>query len=282
MTAHPIATRLRQHFVARFGTIPTDPPIVIGATGGSGTRALHAALAAAGVYMGARLNGAGDAMDFEPFLDDVINPVLTITRSPDYRLEDLPPDMRRRWTRRLTGIARLHVADGGSMEWGWGWKNPRSMYILPLIAAVVPEFRFVHLVRDGRDMALSSNQNQTRKHFEALFGEAAPEVPEHANIRLWARANSAVADWGERALGERYLRVRFEDLCAAPGPIINRILAMLPSPARHGVDIARRSAAEVSAPESIERWRTLDPTVMTALAGEASDVLTRFGYPLET
>ena len=44
-------------------------PVVIGGTGGSGTRAVQSALAAAGVFMGERLNESGDAMDFEPFLD---------------------------------------------------------------------------------------------------------------------------------------------------------------------------------------------------------------------
>ena len=63
------------------------PPIVVGATSGSGTRVVQAVLARAGVFMGVRLNEAGDAMDFEPILDELINPVLAVTRSLDYRAE---------------------------------------------------------------------------------------------------------------------------------------------------------------------------------------------------
>ena len=54
----------------------------------SGTRAVCHALQALGVFMGTRLDGAGDAMDFEPILDDGINAVLrtteawTMTRTP--------------------------------------------------------------------------------------------------------------------------------------------------------------------------------------------------------
>ena len=51
--------------------------------------------------------------------------------------------------------------------------------------AISPALRFLHVVRDGRDMALSENQNQLRKH-----GEAAP-IPEdlpppHARSRSGA------------------------------------------------------------------------------------------------
>ena len=78
---------------------------------------------------------------------------------------------------------------------------------------------FLHLVRDGRDMALSDNQNQPKKHYQALFGdayEACHDAAPECAIRLWATANSQVADWGERELGNRYMRVRFEDVCASP------------------------------------------------------------------
>jgi hypothetical protein len=70
-------------------------PIVVGGTGGSGTRVVRAVLARAGAFMGVRLNGAGDAMDFEPFLDATINPVLAVTRSFDYSMDTLPAALRR-------------------------------------------------------------------------------------------------------------------------------------------------------------------------------------------
>ena len=55
-------------------------PIVIGGSGGSGTRVLRNALIAAGVFMGTRVNDAGDALDFEPWLDCRINHILAATR----------------------------------------------------------------------------------------------------------------------------------------------------------------------------------------------------------
>jgi hypothetical protein len=247
------------------------PPIVVGGTGGSGTRIVQAVLARAGASMGARLNEAGDAMDFEPFLDATINPVLTVTRSLDYRLDDVPECLRRTALRdfdQAVGCYRGERPTGGR----WGWKNPRSMYVLPLIHARFPQMNFVHVLRDGRDMALSDNRNQLRKHYEALFGEPASEHDNRAALRLWAATNAAVADWGERVLGPRYLRLRFEDLCHDPA---NSCAALarrlgLPIVAGHGL------ASIVAAPATIGRWRRapaaapIEPSAIAALAA--------FGY----
>ena len=64
-------------------------------------------------------------------------------------------------------VARQHAeADGRP----WGWKEPRSVYLLPFLAAELPGLRFLHVVRDGRDMAFSENQVQLRKHGDAVLG----------------------------------------------------------------------------------------------------------------
>jgi hypothetical protein len=272
--------RLRTALAGLAGRLPAEPPIVVGATGGSGTRAVCFALAEAGVHMGRpeRLNGAGDAMAFEPWLDATINPVLEATRSLDYRLADLPAALAGGAVRRLRGIVARHAGSRPATAPGWGWKNPRSMYLLPVIRAVVPEVRFVHLIRDGRDMALSSNQNQARKHAAALLGLAAPATDPVTAIRLWAEANGAVADWGERELGAHYLRVRFEDLCAAPAATIGRILALLPNPALTADGMAERAAAGVTQPETAGRWQAMPAADLRDLEAAASGVLARFGY----
>ena len=70
-------------------------PIVIGGTGGSGTRLVQSILAGAGVFMGHHLNAVGDALDFVGALDRFINPIVTHTRSLNYRPADLPAEARR-------------------------------------------------------------------------------------------------------------------------------------------------------------------------------------------
>ncbi len=72
-------------------------------------------------------------------------------------------------------------------------------------------------------MALSTNQNQLRKH-----GDAAPipsDLPAAArSLALWSWINLAAARYGEERLGDRYLRIRFEDLCARPVAVAAEIL----------------------------------------------------------
>jgi sulfotransferase family protein len=256
----------------------TTAPLLIGATGGSGTRALHSALGQAGFFVGNRLNHAGDAMDFEPYLDEIINPILRETRSLDYVLDQLSNGTRAAAERGFKVAFKTYTADLTRKAGHWGWKNPRSMYILPIIAAACPGMSFLHLVRDGRDMALSDNQNQPNKHYEALFGEAYEGAAPESAIRLWAAANSQVADWGERELGNRYMRIRFEDLCAAPGAVMSDALiksGMEPAPASR---VGAGADAVIRTPSSIGRWHGISGEDARALTEKAADALVRFGY----
>ena len=50
-------------------------------------------------------------------------------------------------------------------------KNPRSMFLLPFFDSYFPALKFIHIVRDGRDMAYSKNQNQLHKHGSTLLDQ---------------------------------------------------------------------------------------------------------------
>ena len=54
--------------------------------------------------------------------------------------------------------------------------------------------------------------------------------------------NLEAADTGEAELGERYLRIRFEDLCAEPEPVIARVLDFLELEGDAGSSTRRRSS----------------------------------------
>ena len=86
----------------------------------------------------------------------------------------------------------------------WGDKTPRYVEHVPLLARLWPRARFVHLVRDGRDVALS--------YADVPFGPK--RVAESA--ALWATRVSLGVVHG-RALGpDRYLEMRYEELVARP------------------------------------------------------------------
>jgi hypothetical protein len=156
----------------------------------------------------------------------------------------------------------------------WGWKEPRSIYLVPFFDAAMPSLRFLHFLRDGRDMAFSENQNQLVKHGDALLGDdLRKEKTPVRSIAVWSRVNSAAADYGEQQLGERYLRVRFEDLCAQPAETVRRIFDFF------GLEgDAEGAAAEVRPPDTLGRWQLRRKGVVDALHRTAEPALARFGY----
>jgi hypothetical protein len=232
-------------------------PGVIGATGGSGTRVLARVMQRAGMYVGSDLNRSEDALDFGAFSDRWID-----RHERGEATAAMVEELR-------ALVARQHAEAAGRP---WGWKEPRSLYLLGFLAEQLPGLRFLHVVRDGRDMALSSNQVQLRKHGDAVLGPSA-EAEALRSVALWREVNHRAADVGER-LGERYLLLRFEDLCAEPTARVAEVLAFFGLKG----DAARIAAEEVQAPPTLGRWREADPELQAALDERAADALRRFGY----
>jgi len=236
-------------------------PNIIGATGGSGTRAFALVARRAGMYTGLELNESEDAVPFGDYSDRWIDPYLA---SGGAAATEMRADLRALLTAHLAG------RDGAP---AWGWKEPRSIFLLPFLCEELPDLRFVHVVRDGRDMAFSTNQNQLRKHGHVALGPEWDEAPEAVrSIALWNWLNLRAADLGERELGDRYLRMRFEDLCERPLDEIPRFLAFF----ELGGDV-ETLAREVEPPE-IGRWRTQPPELVAELEEAGREGLARFGY----
>jgi hypothetical protein len=96
----------------------------------------------------------------------------------------------------------------------YGDKTPPYVYEMPLIRVLFPEARFVHLIRDGRDVALSMRE-------KAWWGPKtlAETAAWWANTILGARQDAAGAS--------DYLEVRYEDLVTEPETSLRQICAFL-------------------------------------------------------
>ena len=245
-------------------------PNMIGATGGSGTRALALVMLEAGMFIGVQRNRADDALAFVPFLDRWINPFLAYRKTPLWPAIQLGM----RWD--LRHALDRHLAPLGPQPRPWGSKNPRAMYVLPFLDSQWPNLRFLHLVRDGRDMAFSKNQNQLQKHGRTLLGPL-PEAwsTPARSIALWSRINTQVADYGEARMPGRYLWLRFEDLCAEPARTVRRALEFFGLQGDAG-----RLAGLVAPPASLGRWRQKDPQIVAELHRVGRAALQRFGYDI--
>ena len=96
-----------------------------------------------------------------------------------------------------------------------------------------------------------------------------------ARSRSGARSTCGRPTSASAELGDRYLRIRFEDLCAEPaGDGGARCCGFF------GLDgdAERIAAEEVQAPPTLGRWRDADPALRAALSERAADALERFGY----
>ncbi|MFQ5678382.1 MAG: sulfotransferase, partial [Gemmatimonadota bacterium] len=159
-------------------------PLFIGGTGGSGTRVVAQIVAHAGVFLGRELNRAGDSEPVGRYLRRWI---------PRYLRADgrVPEHERAAMNRELQVALIRHRRGIPARDGPWGAKNPRSMYLLPYLWERVPNLRFLHLVRNGLDMAFSRNQNQLQAYGALVLGEEHEGEPEPArSVALWAEANT--------------------------------------------------------------------------------------------
>jgi Sulfotransferase family len=95
-------------------------------------------------------------------------------------------------------VYRWHVEAEGKAR--WGDKTPLYIEILPELATMFPDSRFIHLVRDGRDVT---------KSYQATDW-IGPWL--HDNTREWTQALECHWRWARSHLRTRILQVRYEDL----------------------------------------------------------------------
>jgi hypothetical protein len=164
----------------------------------------------------------------------------------------------------------------------WGDKTPRYVEDIQLLATLWPQARFVHLVRDGRNVALS--------YADVPFG---PKTVGSA-ASLWAeRVDTGLA--GGAAIGaDRYMQLRYEDLVddlkANVGALCDfleitfdaRMLSYAERSGRAVLERAKHYNPNVLKPpqKQVRSWEDMMPAeqveVFEAVAGTT---LTALGYP---
>lgn len=109
--------------------------------------------------------------------------------------------------RAFAAILDRHAAGAGAAA--WVEKTPRHVRYVDEIERLVPGARFIHVLRDGRDV-VASVVEVSRRHPGRWAGERTPA----GALEVWAgdvRRSLAVAG------GERHHLVRYEALVADPG-----------------------------------------------------------------
>ncbi len=183
----------------------------------------------------------------------------------------------------LAAVYRAYAAKHAKPR--WGDKTPAYMRYLPLLERLFPEALFVHLIRDGRDCALSFLQ-----------------MPDEAATRTWAHPESAAGfgcQWvseirDAQALGlrvgtSRYREVRYEDLVAEPERVVREVCefaslsfepAML-EPDEVALAEKPHHRRLVEPPSKRRDWRTeMDANEIRSFEEVAGELLAELGYGL--
>jgi len=255
-------------------------PIAIGGVGGSGTRVVASVLKECGFFLGNDLNKRYDNLWYTLMfrrrslagastaeiarLADIFVAAMSGTGCTDPEAHELleqiagedREEFKPEWRATRAKSLRKSLLEGKQHE-SWAWKEPNTHILLDRLAESIPGLRYIHVIRDGRDMAFSANQNQVKFWAEAVFGMDGldPSAPAGA-LRYWRLANERIRrlkDDGALPI----LEVGFECLCEHPARQILAIAEFC------GVTVTREGAADIAArtvraPATIGRFQDMD------------------------
>ncbi len=112
---------------------------------------------------------------------------------------------------------------------GWGWKEPNSHLLITQMDQYFENFKYIHTVRHGLDMAFSENQQQLY-NWGPMFGVNLPktskEVP-MASFQFWVKANRSALEKGKIMGPKKFLWINYDQLCINPEPQIRSLLSFL-------------------------------------------------------
>ncbi len=159
----------------------------------------------------------------------------------------------------------------------WGEKTPRNIFYIAQLRQLFPNLRFVHILRDGRDVVASMLENG----FWPIA--PSPEYPGTLRFRGKMSFEKAVDYWVEmlkiarhsaaQVPPENYLEIRLEDLAKDPAASLKRLMDFLDEPLTEELlqfDLSRARAG---------RWRRdLSAAQIRYFHRHAGEVLEREGY----
>lgn len=200
-------------------------PVVCGGVGGSGTRLLALILQELNFFMGKELNQSKDLL--------LMGRVLPNLRK---MLSESNPDTLLKASsfinESLYDVQKIMMDDIDARHYdGWGWKVPPNFFLIEYLNNVFPNAKYIHLIRNGLDMAYSSNSNQLRNwgfFFDIVPSELELEKRKNAFLlKYWVAANNFAISNAEQYMGHNFLLLNFEELCLFPDKSINRICDFL-------------------------------------------------------
>jgi Sulfotransferase family len=137
----------------------------------------------------------------------------------------------------------------------WGDKNKLWKEKLYNVLDYFPNSKFVHIVRDGRDVACSIKELSEKEMHTIKYG---PKIPDNINniANHWATNLTFIQKFLSSLEQDKYITVRYEDLILSPKITLTKITKFLQLEfSELMLDYARRNRDEQLEPAATMQWK---------------------------
>jgi len=208
----------------------------------------------------------------------------------DYRWPDMgiPAEEFRSWAHALDGPKLVEVINlvyhfqlKSHQKPRFGDKTPPYIHCMPEIAALYPGAKFIHLIRDGRDVAISFIEMENMRFYDRKF--------------YWTLAMRERRGYLNSPYVSQILEVKYEDLVTRAEPTLRRLCEFLGEEFEPGMldwnrltelvpERERSIHSKLADPlrsEAVGVWqRKLSPFICFAMESCLQRDLRRLGYPV--
>jgi len=193
-------------------------PVAIGGVGGSGTRVVAEALIRLGVPLGSNLNKSSDNLDFtrcfrrQDWFMNFPNEKELLAAWDSFIDQGIEYENGALTTSRSTAAPR------------WGWKEPNTHIFLPFLFKNIPDFKYIHVLRSGLDMAFSENQNQPKNWGKFILNTLCnDQITPTYSLSYWIAANTRALKF-QHEMKENFLLINYDELCKNPKKELEKLL----------------------------------------------------------
>ncbi len=249
-------------------------PVAVGGVGGSGTRLIALFLKRLDFHIGDDLNSALDNLwftllfkreeilssnkaEFETLVNIFVKKMTLgdaysqteiglVKRLASHDRSQHPISWLQERERSL--LSRKPLLNQGR---AWGWKEPNSHIVMERFQKKIPDMKYIHVVRNGLDMAYSDNQNQLKLWGRHFLGDN-HQISPRFSLKYWHIVHRRVLEICE-PMGSRFLFLNYDELCLSPSKSIKKLMNFL------GVENSEVTVEEltglVKVPKSFGRFK---------------------------